>query len=273
MFCKFVPLMEQALTKGDSVPAVNRAVAILEVLANSRRGLNLSEVGRKVGLPKSSTYRLLATLESMDCVEKNTDTRRYHLGPKLVVLGRAAFANLGLRDSVRPFLMALQRQTGLTVHLSVMETDQGMIIDRIDGGNTPPVASWIGRAIDIHCTAAGKSLVAFLPREQMERHIKAGSFVRHNHKTIVTVGKLRENLAKVRELGYAMDDEEEEIGMRCIGAPVFDNSGYVVAAVSAVGTTEQVPTERVPAIGETIKQFATAISTHLASQPLFKNRL
>jgi DNA-binding IclR family transcriptional regulator len=250
-----------------SVPAVKHALTILELLAHSKRGLNISEVGRKAALPKSSTYRLLATLENMSCVQKDAHTGRYHFGMKLVALGRAALANIELRDDARPFLLALMRQTGLTVHLSVLETGQAIIIDRIEGTGVVQVGTWVGRAIDLNCTAAGKSLVAFLPKDDLDRQIKGKSFVRHNHKTIVTLSRLRDNLAKVRELGYSVDDEEEEIGMRCVGAPLFDSRGRVLAAISAVGTTDQIPSERVEEVGLTLVQFAAAISTRISSPP------
>lgn len=246
-----------------TVPAVVRALRVLELLAGSKRGFNISEASRKLGLPKSSTHRILMTLDRDGCVHRDTHTGRYRFGTKLVTLSRSALESLEVREEARPFLVSLMQKTGMTVHMAILESGQAIIIEKIEAPGIVKIGTWIGRAMDVNSTAAGKALVAFLPQDEFDRQIKARAFVRHNQKTIVSLGKLKDELAQVRQSGFAVDDEEDEIGVRCVGAPIFDDAGRVAAAISVVGTTAQVPGERIRELGAIVRQFADGISLHL----------
>lgn len=248
----------------NDTPAIRRAISIFELLAGSRRGLSLSEVSRKLDMPKSSTHRILNTLEQSACVHKNPETGRYYLGIKLVGLSKAIVEGLELREAATPLLAKLMQQTRLTVHMAVLEHGQAVLIAKLEPLGQPSVGTWVGRAMDVNSTAAGKALIAFLSPAEFTKQVKSATmFVRHNDKTIVTMARLKAELASIRELGYSVDDEEDELGMRCVGAPVFDNAGSVVAAISVVGATVQVPHSRVEALGEAVKQTAAAISTRI----------
>lgn len=251
------------VAKGYSVPALERALTVLECLAQSRTGFSLSELSRKLGLPKSSVHLLVTTLESRGYLQKNSQTGKYCFGLKLVSLSRTALESLELREEARPFLEALMKKTGLTVHMAVLERNEAVIIEKIEAPGLIKVATWIGRRMDVNCTGAGKALIAFLSDEEFETQIRGRGLAKHNDNTIVSINKLKRELMRIRELGYALDDEEDEIGLRCVGAPIFDSSSRVVAAISVAGTTSQIPIERVEAIAEVLKQTAATISSHL----------
>ena len=260
-----VPIM--AASHGSLVPAVSRAFHLLELLSQSKRGLTISEAGRKLRVPKSSAHRLMKALEQNGYAQKNDRTGRYRVGLTLVALSRFAIENLELRQEAKPFLIALMQKTGLTVHMAVLREGQAVIVEKIEAPGPVNIGTWVGRAMDVNSTAVGKVLIAYLPADDLTRHLKARSFVRHNQRTIISIATLRQELNKVRASGYAVDDEEDELGVRCVGVPLFDEFGSVVAAISVVGTISQIPVERLETLAQTVKQFAAAIST-MARVPL-----
>jgi DNA-binding IclR family transcriptional regulator len=246
------------------VPSVDRVLAVLELLARSRRGFSISEISRSLSLPKSSTYLTLSTLAHRGYLQKNPQTGKYCFGMKLVSLSRSVLENLDLREEARPRLISLMQETGLTVHLAVLERNEAVIIDRVEPSGTTKMADWIGRGLDVNCSGVGKALIAFLPENDFDHQISAKAWAKHNENTIVSIRALKRELAKVRELGYALDDEEDEIGVRCVGAPVFGKKQSVVAAISVAGTTSEIPIERVPTLAGMVKKVAADISSHLA---------
>jgi DNA-binding IclR family transcriptional regulator len=237
-----------------------RAMRVLEFLARSNRGASVSNVSRSLALPKSSTYLLLKTLEQEGYLQRSAWSGKFYFGVRLVRLCRSALANLDLREVARPSLTSLMRQTGITVHLAVLEGNEAVIIDRISPPGSSAGADWVTRRLDVNCTGVGKALAAYLPEEQFEKLITAQRFARHNDNTIVTVPGLKRELCKVREQGYALDDEEDEIGVRCVGVPILDSSQQAFAAISLAGTTELIPLERVPSLANSLKQTASEIS-------------
>lgn len=252
-----------ASAKGHSVPAVQRALTMLEFLAQSKRGFSISEISRKLGLPKSSTHLILGTLEARGFLQKNTQTGKYCFGLKLLSLSRNALENLDLRQEAAAFLRSLMQSTGLSVHMAVLDRNEAVIIEKVEAPGLVKFATWIGRRLDVNCTGVGKALTAFLSEDEFDQQIRAKCFARHNERTITSVARLKRELARVRERGYALDDEEDEVGVRCIGAPVFDDSRRTVAAVSVTGTTNQITLERVPELAVLVRQTAEAISSRL----------
>jgi len=249
--------------KEYSVPSIERALSILQCLGHSKRGFSISEIGRRLSIPKSSAHLILTTLERRGFLQKNTQTGRYHFGLQLVSLSRSAIENLDLREEAKPLLRSLMEETGLTVHMAVLERDEAVIIEKVEAHGLVRLASWIGRRLDVNCTGVGKALIAYLPHEELEYLIMTKDFARHNAKTVVSKGALRRELAVVRQSGYALDNEEDELGLCCLGAPVFDENGRVVAAISVAGTTSQIGTDRVPKLARQVMRAAQGISKRL----------
>jgi DNA-binding IclR family transcriptional regulator len=246
-----------------SVPSIERALSILECFAQSTRGFSISEISRRLGIPKSSTHLILATLERRGFIQKHTQNGRYCFGLQLISLSRSALENLDLREEARPFLRALMQESGLTVHMAVLERNEAVIIEKVEAPGLVRLASWIGRRLDVNCTAVGKTLISFLPKDELDNLVRTTSFARHNSRTIVSASALKRELTSVRQLGYSLDDEEDEPGLRCIGAPIFDESRKAVAAVSVAGTTNQIPIDRVPILARMVIQGARGISSRL----------
>ena len=253
--------------KPYSVPSIERALTVLEFLAHSNRGFSISEMSRKLGIPKSSTHLILATLERRGFLQKSTLNGRYCFGLGLVGLSRSALENLDLRDEAKLFLRSLMQKTGLTVHMAVLERNEAVIIEKIVAPGSVRLATWIGRRLDVNCSGVGKALLSCLPEDEFEQVIRAKSFARHNGRTVISISALKREIARVRELGYAFDDEEDEIGFRCVGAPILHGSQKGGAAISVAGTTSQIPDERVPSLANMVKEVAEKISCRLVKAP------
>lgn len=246
--------------KTKSVPAVDRAFTILELLAASKRGLSAAELVEQTGMPRSSVHTLTLTLERRGYLYRNTKTGRYLLGLKLFGLANYAIGGLELRERATPELNRLMQQTGLTVHLAVLEHDEPVLVTKVDSPGIFRLATWPGKRMEFHCTSIGKAMAAWLPQETVSRIIAARGLTRHNENTILCERNLLEELGEVRRLGYAVDDEEEEIGLRCIGAPVFDSEGSIAAAISVAGPTSQIHADNVGAYAAKVKAAAARIS-------------
>jgi DNA-binding IclR family transcriptional regulator len=249
--------------KEYSVPAIERALSVLQCLGHSRRGFSISEISRRLKIPKSSAHLILTTLERRGFLQKNTQTGKFHFGLQLVSLSRNALENLDLREEARPFLCDLMQESGLTVHMAVLERDEAVIIEKVEAPGLVRLASWIGRRLDVNCTGVGKVLIAFLPNDELDYLLRTKAFARHNSRTIISRSALRRELMLVKQAGYALDDEEDEPGVCCIGAPVFDENGNAVVAISVAGTTSQIGADRVPILARQVKRAARGISLRL----------
>ncbi|MEZ5344966.1 MAG: IclR family transcriptional regulator [Pyrinomonadaceae bacterium] len=250
------------LVKTKSVPAIEKAMVILEELAGSQNGLSVSELTRNLSLPKSSTYGHLLTLERLGYLHKNENTGRYMFGLKIFTLANMAMNGLNLRKLASPHVRALMTKTDLTVHVAILEQNETVIIEKMESVYTPKVETWIGKRMGVHCTAAGKALISDWDEADIDRLIYHG-LPRYNDNTIVSPKKLKEELAVVRERGYSVDFEEETIGSRCVGAPIFDHGGRIVAAISLVGFKKQINKETIKQLIEDVKTAAQNISDEL----------
>lgn len=232
---------------------------ILEALSAGRTGLTLSQIARKTGIAKSSAHCLLLTLERLDYLEREEATGRYAMGRKFFRLANRGLTSATISRQAMPHLLALAQRTGLTVHMAIFDGQEAVLIERIDPSGASRIATWVGKRMGLHCTAVGKSLAAHLPPEEVARLVAAHGLLRHNDNTIRSLRRLEEELERVRRSGYALDDEEEEIGSRCLGVPVF-RDGRAVAAISLAGATEQIAPSGFGALLEELRAVALAIS-------------
>jgi DNA-binding IclR family transcriptional regulator len=223
--------------KTQTVPALDRALSILEILARSRAGLTLPELVEQSKLPRSSVHYLLVTLERRGYLQRNERTSRYMFGMNMVQLSNMAISGLSLRQQAAPHLNHLMRRTNMTVHMAILKESEAVLIAKCDPPQGVRMATWIGKRMDVHCTGLGKSLIAYLSEPELERIIREHGLPRHNENTISSPKKLREELAQVVKRGHALDDEEDELGLRCIGVPVLNPANRAVAAVSISGTS------------------------------------
>ena len=248
--------------KTPSVPALENALSVLELLAHSKAGLSLSELTRRLEIPKSSAHCLLVTLERRGYVHKN-EHNRYLFGLKFFSMANTALRGLELREKAAPFLRSLMARTRLTVHLAMLEENEAVLVEKVEPAGVFKLATWLGKRMDVHCTALGKALIAYLPEAELEAMVHERGLPRHNENTICSLRRLRENLAKARKQGYVIDDEEDEIGTRCIGVPVLASEGLAAAAVSVSGTISEITNENLVFVAERLMECAASISAAL----------
>jgi DNA-binding IclR family transcriptional regulator len=246
------------------VPAAQRALAVLELLMASRNGLAVSEIARSLGLPRSTTFYIVNTIEECGYIYRSSTRGRYTFTAKLLEMAGRSLECLGVREPAAPFLRTLMQKTGLTVHMGVLAQNEVVLIDKVAPATSQQLATWVGKRMPIHCTGMGKALMAYLPEKQIEHHIQQG-LIRYNDNTIVSAGRLKDELLRVQSHGYALDDEEETVGLRCIGAPVFDKNHQAVAAISIAGTSEQLSDERLDRLVRAVKQAAASVSAQLGA--------
>ena len=252
--------------KTPSVPALERAFSILELLARSRSGMTLGEIAAELKLPKSSVHCLLITLERGRYLVRNQRTSRYTFGTRLFGLGNLSLSGLPIRHAAAPHMRALTERTGMTTHLAILERNEAVLVEKVEPPDVYKLATWLGKRMDLHCAALGKALLARLPEEELARVVRETGLPRHNDNSIGSLKKLKEELGRSRPLGYFLDDEEDEVGYRCIGAPVFDPAGQIGGAISISGTIAQVREDNRKALGAEVVCAAEAIGRSLADR-------
>lgn len=242
-----------------TAPALERGLAVLEAIARSRGGLTLSQLTRYLDLPKSSAFCLLRTLEQCGYVFRDHDTGKYSVSLRVCNLANLALNGIGLREKARPHLRRLSEESRLTVHMGILENGSCLLIEKVTPAGVYPIATWVGKHLSLHCTAIGKAIGAYLPEDELAVLLREQGFMRHNENTICSMKRLKQDLAAVRQRGYAMDDEEEEISIRCIGAALFEG-GKVVGGLSLVGTTNEIHGGSIEHLASLLVHTATQIS-------------
>jgi DNA-binding IclR family transcriptional regulator len=220
------------------VQTIERASSILDILAQSPQGISIRKLSDKIKLPKGTTHRLLSSLSYFGYVRQDPKTRNYLLGLKLVELGQLLLSQLDLRKEAEPFLRDLAERTKETVHLVFLDRDEIVYIDKVETDQNPSglkMASRVGLRNPAHSSAVGKVLLAHFSEEELKSFIKEKGLLKRTENTIADPTQLREHLKSVRAQGYAIDDEENEKGIRCVAAPIYNEVGKPVAAMSISG--------------------------------------
>jgi IclR family acetate operon transcriptional repressor len=248
--------------KQYSAPAVDAALSILETLGSAHE-MGLTELARKLGLGKSSVHRLLASLVTRGYVEKSPQSDRYRLTYRLFAVGSRAAARLGLRDIAHPVMERLAAQTGEAVNLAVLDGRRVVSVHRVESRHLLRIHLEIGGGIPAHATALGKVLLAALAPDELTRRLQGQRLERLTPNTISDRSALRTALARVREAGFATDDEECSLGLRCVAAPILDHRGLAAAAVSISGPSLRLPLPRLSDMAGPVREAAREISHRL----------
>ena len=228
---------------GNLVQTIERVSTIFDVMAQSAQGISLKELSAKVGLPKGTTHRLLSSLAYFGYVRQLSESKNYQLGFKLVELGNRLLDQLDLRAQARPFLTRLCKRTGETVHLVVLDQNEALYVDKVESDEKPgglKMVSRVGSRMPAHCSSVGKVFLSQLSDKELERLIKRKRLEKRTANTITDTDKLKHHLKIIRRKGFAVDDEENEKGIRCVGAPIFNQQGQVIAAISLSGPTVRI---------------------------------
>jgi DNA-binding IclR family transcriptional regulator len=245
-----------------SSAAVERALSILEVIAERSAGMTNSEISRKVDIPKSSASYILRTLESCGYLKRDLEGK-YRLGLRVLALSRGVQTGIDLREEAMSEIQLLVKRTGLTAHLAVMDRAEAVYVEKVESHGFIKMDTWVGRRMQVNSTAVGKALAAYMAEADVDAILKERGLKKRTPKTITAHARFIHELKRVREHGYAVDDEENSLGARCVAAPIFDATGHVQAAIGVSGTTADVNRASISRIAATVKDAAMKISRHL----------
>lgn len=248
--------IENSMAK--KIKSIQKCFTIIELLASSASGMGVLELAEKSDLPSATVHRILRTLLAEGYVQQDHLTEHYLLTAKMFEVGSRVFRDMDLRSCAVPVLKELTNRTEETSSLYVLSGQKGLCIEVIESRKWHRVCPHLGELVPLHCTAAGKILLAFGAISVLDLKLE-----RYTQNTIRKPQMLQEHLKKVRESGIAMDMEEFEIGIRCIAAPVRNHKGDSVAAVSVTGPKEHLAEKRIKDVSMEVVAAADNISSKL----------
>lgn len=260
-------LSNKSLLDDGIINSVIRALAILDLLGQSDAELGITEISRELSLHKSTVFRLISTLMVAGYVQQNPKNEKYHLGIHIAQLGMNVLNRIDLRRVAKPFLNELMSICNEAVHLGVLDKVEVIYIDKIDVERPLTMGSRIGGKSPGYCTGLGKVLLAYASKDAIEQLLSKGNLTRYTSNTITDHNSLIEHLARIRDQGYAVDDEEHELGIRCVAVPIRDYQGHVIAALSVSGPTLRMTREKLDQVIPKIIEIGGRISQSLGYNP------
>lgn len=253
--------------QGTKVNSVGKAIKVIEAIYKARRSLSVREIAVELGMNKSTLHHLISTLTEFGFLSQDPETRKYNIGLHLVEIGQAFLQQLDLRNTAHPFLERLAMEVKETVHLLILDHYDVVYIDKVEDLSqlgTLRCSSYIGRRVSAYTTAAGKVLLAYLPEATVKDYLANQELIPKTEHTITIPQVLLEQLRKIKEDGFALDLQENEIGLQCVAVPVFNREARCVAALSISGPASRVNLERIeellkPAAKRTAERISSAL--------------
>jgi DNA-binding IclR family transcriptional regulator len=242
---------------------ISRLFQVIEFLAASDDWVSLRTMARELHITPTAAFRILNSLKELGYVRQHSQDSKYQLTLKIAGVSAQVLEKVQLRQIAHPFLQQLTSVTNETTHLAVLDGREFIYIDKVDNFQAVRMRSRVGQRGLLHCTAVGKAMLAQVSPPELSQIL--GSIVFHprtNH-TITDPIQFQEQLAQIRRQGYAVDDEENEIGIRCIGSPIFDHAGRLAGALSISGWTITMTHERLPQLAQELIQNCQGISQAL----------
>lgn len=246
------------------VKPVYKALQVLDCLGDGGRSMALTEISHRIGIPKTTVFRYLRTLEACGYVDRDGDTDVYSLGIRLYELGRAVNERLHFREIAMPYMENLRDRFNETVNLGVLEGEEVIYLEMVESRHSLRMQAEVGSRDPVYTTALGKTILAYLPEDQRELHLPADLTPRTENTRTDRVA-LEADLQRTRERGFALDNQENELGARCVGVPIFDSAGRVVAAMSVSSPVSRLTEEREQDIIEGLMEAGEEVSRKLGS--------
>lgn len=245
--------------------SLHRAFSVLELLVKHSDPVTLSDLARSAGLPAASTYRILQSLIELGYAKKLASGVYQH-GPKILELAGEVLTTMDYSVHSRPALLQLQEHTPETIHFGILAGNHAQYVDKLESRRAYRMASVVGMRLDLHSTAIGKSILAFLPADQRGPLLEDSTMSAKTPKTITDMAAMDFELDRVRAGGYTLDDEEDREGVRCVGAPVFDHQGRVIGGISVSGPIFHFSLADATALAPHVVTAARDVSLSLGAQ-------
>lgn len=259
-------------SKDGGVQSVDRALLLIETLAEDDEGYRLTDLAIRTGLSPSTIHRLLTTLEKRRFVQFDREQSMWHIGVQSFAVGSTFARRRNFVTQAMPYLRKLRDQTRETANLAVIDDGAMVILTRVESREIMRSVTKIGGRAPMVASGLGKALLSTYPEEDVFAVIRREGMPRLTSKSIVRAGELCKSLHDIRERGYSIDDEEAQIGLRCVSAVVYDDRSEPLAAISISGKASRVPDERLPVLGKLVHDVATEMTRGLGGTmpPLVK---
>ncbi len=246
----------------ESVRAVERSLGILLCFSQEDPVLSLTQIAERVGIPKSTGHRLLATLENKRFVSRDHATGNYRLGFRLIELAALVFRHAELERCVQPHLHRLSAECGETVDLAILDGTHVVYLQVVESAQRVRIAAEVGHRLPVFCTATGRAFMAYLPDEQVDAILNEG-LTRYTAYTRLEHPNLYEAVRVARAQGYAMSEQEYEQDINAVAAPILDANKYPVAVIAVVGPSYRLTRERMSLLGPVVRATAEAIAREM----------
>lgn len=243
-----------------TIQSVDRAIKIIRCF-DTFEELGITEISKLLNLHKSTTFGIVSTLSANGILEKNENTGKYKLGLELYRLGTKV--NLSLRGITLPYLERLVEMYEETANLVVLQDLSVVYLEKVESSHSMRISTSVGGRKPLYCTAVGKAILAFLPPDELERKLDKMKLVKFTDNTITSKEDLKKALNEIRKRGYAEDNEEMEIGLHCIAAPILNQYSYPIGAISVSGPISRMNGEVDINISRTLVEFTMEISKKL----------
>jgi DNA-binding IclR family transcriptional regulator len=257
------PKLDSKAAKADRTDMVGKALGLLVLLGDEPRGASAAEISRRAELPFSTTYRLLGSLTRDGFVDYEPDGRRYHLGLRIFQLGQRVSNHHGFAGAALPVLRRVTEQTGEATILSVRDGHHHLTVNKVDGPRTFRVTSDPGHLGALHTTSVGKALVAFADDAERQRLVEELALEPLTEFSITDRDAFRAEIEQVRSRGYAVMDEENELGMRAVAVPVFNSQGHAFASLATAVPVFRLSVEALVAHVPLLQEAAAELSARL----------
>jgi len=248
------------------IQAVSHALDLLEQFHDDVDELGVTELSKRLKLHKNNVFRLLATLESRGYIEQNRATENYRLGLKSLELGQTFIKQMGLLRQAKPILENMVAESNETSYVVIFKEGHSVYLDVVETDLTVRVVSRVGSRLPAYCTAAGKAQLAFMSDEELEE-VLPSQLSQHTSTTLADRDKLKAQLAEIAKQGYAIDDEELDLGVRCVAAPIRDYTRRIIGALSLSGpamrfSMERIEKELIPLVMNSAEELSTRLGFH-----------
>ena len=244
---------------------VLKSLDLLECLANSDKPLTAPEIAKKCKMSRPTAYRLLATLQSRGYVTNKE--HEYSLGTKILSLSRVILESLDLANEAYPYLRHLSQLSGETTYVSILDGTEILYINKVESTQSIRLNCTLGARNPLYCTSMGKSILAYLPEDERDSLLGQIQLRPFTEKTIVDKHELLDVIAVVRQRGYAIDDQEIEDEVNCVGAPIFNHMGYPFAAMSIAGPAFRLSKDKLEELVPYLLEVTQTLSSQFGYQP------
>ena len=246
-----------------SVPNLDRALSIIELLMDSPQGLSLTEMQERLGFPKSSVFRITQTLVDRGYLVKSDQPSVFSLSKKFLHIGLSTLTEASIIEKCLPVMRSLRKELKETVLLGTLMDNDGVLLEQVLGTHPFTFTLKVGQRFNLHPSAPGKAILAFLPETEYHSIINNIELAKFNERTITNIDDFNVELDKVRSLGYGIDCAEELEGVHCVGAPIFDQYGYPVSAMWITAPSARLPISDFEKVGLKIRESCLSISRQL----------